>query len=149
MDLGDVESPRNVSNDGTMLPLKVDLRYNVMVCTECCTGIAFDHIQRHLRCAHGIRKELDDILMHLNIDTPTLSSAQIKDWISEVWVLDRGIDRVPVTKGITCTECLHSVAIKKAMKNHFTDKHKGMKWSENSVECNVQMPFKGRLKKYI
>jgi|SRR5947207_7570371 len=149
MDLDNAGSPREVPDAPISLPIALDLRYNVIVCTECCTGIAFDHIQRHLRRAHGIRRGLDDILAHLSIDAPTLSSAQIKDWISEVWILDRGIDGVPVKEGITCTECHHSVAKKNAMKTHFTGKHKGMKWSENSMRCNVQMPFKRHLKKYI
>src|SRR5438552_2395965 len=96
MDLDNAGSPREVPDASIPLPLALDLRYNVIVCTECCTGIAFDHIKRHLRSTHGIKKRLDDILVHLNIDTPTLSSAQIKAWISEVWILDRGIDGVPV-----------------------------------------------------
>src|SRR5579864_6529191 len=149
MDLVNVESPKEASETPILLPLALDIRYNVMVCTECATGIAFDYVQRHLRRAHGIRKQLDDIMEHLNIDTPTLSSGQIKDWISEVWVLGSAINGVPIKKGIICTECHHSVATKKAMKNHFAAKHAGMKWSKNIEKCNVQMQFQGRFKKYI
>lgn len=132
-----------------MLPLQVDLRYNVAVCIGCCTGLAFDHIQSHLRIVHGIRVQLDAVMEHLNIEACTLSSAEIKAWMSEVWVLDRAIQGVPVNSGITCIECHHSVATEKVMKNHFGTNHQGLKWSDNIERCNVQMPFQGRLKKYI
>ena len=35
------------------------------------------------------------------------------------------------------------------MKDHFAANHRGMKWSKNIERCNVQMPFQGRLRKYI
>ena len=70
--------------------------YNVVVCTECCTGLAFDYIPSHLRGVHGIRKRLDEVMEDLNIDTLTLSAAEIEGWMSELWVLDRGIKGVPV-----------------------------------------------------
>jgi len=48
-----------------------------------------------------------------------------------------------------CTECNYCGARKQAMKDDFTVKHPGLKWADNSLGCNVQMPFNGRLKKYI
>src|SRR5438876_4082456 len=149
MDLDNVESPQGLPDAPISLPLQVDLRYNVTVCTECCTGVAFDWIPSHLRSQHGIRKELDDVMKHLNIDAPTLSSSEIKGWISEVWVLDRAIQAVPIEEGMICTKCHYSGAEKDAMKNHFAANHPGMKWSENIERCSIQMPFQGRLKKYI
>ena len=149
MDLDNVESPQDLLDAPIMLPLEVDLRYNVAICTQCRTGLAFDHIQGHLRGVHGIRKQLGAVMEYLNIEAATLSSAEIKDWISKVWILDRAIQGVPVKKGIACTECHHSCVEKTPMKNHFTAKHQGMKWSENIERCDVQMPFQGRLKKYI
>ena len=149
MDLDNVESPEGPTDASNTLPLEVDLRYNVAICTQCRTGLAFDHIQGHLRGVHGIRKQLGAVMDRLNIEAATLSSAEIKDWISKVWILDRAIQGVPVKEGIACTECHHSCVEKTSMKNHFTAKHQGMKWSENIERCNVQMPFQGRLKKYI
>jgi len=149
MDLANHESSQDLPDAPIPLPLEVDRRYNVAVCTECCIGVAFDWIQRHLRSQHGIRKQLDTVMDHLNIEVPTLSSAEIKVWMSEVWILDKAIQGISVKGGMICTECHYSCIEKNPMKNHFTAKHQGMKWSENIERCNVQMPFQGRLKKYI
>ena len=35
------------------------------------------------------------------------------------------------------------------MKNHFSQKHRGMKMLKHSEECKVQLMFKGGLQKYI
>ena len=105
MDQDNVESPQRLPDASISLPLQVDLRYNVTVCTECCTGVAFDWIQSHLKSHHGIRKELDAVMEYLNIDASTLSSSEIKAWISEVWVLDRAIQAVPIEEGMICTKC--------------------------------------------
>ena len=59
MDLDNAESPTDLPDAQIVLPLEVDVGYNVAVCTECPTGIAFDYIQRHLWSKHGIRKDLD------------------------------------------------------------------------------------------
>lgn len=127
----------------------MDPKYNVTVCTECCTGVAFDYIQSHLRSQHGIKRRLNEVMEHLNIEAPALSSVEIKAWMSEVWILDRAIQGVPVKKGLECTLCHYSGARKKAMKDHFGAKHQNIKWSKNITRCNVQMPFQGHLKKYI
>ena len=143
MNLDNIESPKDVPDAPIVPPLEVDLGYNVAVCTECTAGIAFDYIQSHLWSKHGIRKNLDDVMEYLNIEAPTLSSTEIEGWNSDVWVLNRGIQGVPVQEGVACKECHYSGAEKEAMKNHFADKHRGMKWSENIERCNVQMPFQG------
>ena len=149
MDLANVESQEHIPDSQIQLPVEVDLRYNVAVCTECCTGLAFDYIQGHLRSVHGIRKQLDAVMEDLNIEACTLSSVELRTWMSEVWVLDRAIQGVPVKEGMICMLCHHSGAREKAMKDHFAAHHQGMKWFENIEKCNVQMPFKGHLKKYI
>ena len=143
------EAQEELPEASIMPPLEVDLRYNVAVCTACCTGVAFDHIQSHLSRAHGMSKQLEVVMEDLNIDTPTLSAAEIERWISELWVLDRGIKGIGIEEGMTCTECHYCCAAKKVMKNHFTRKHRGLKWSDNVMICSVQMLFQGRLKKYI
>ena len=35
------------------------------------------------------------------------------------------------------------------MRKHFSNEHRGLKASENSQECTVQMPFRAELRKYI
>ena len=149
MDLDNTASPEDLPDAPITPPIEVDLRYNVAVCTECCTGVAFDHIQSHLGSVHGISKQLDEVMEDLSIDTPTLSATEIEAWMSELWVLDRGIQGVPAKEGMRCTECEYCCAAKQPMKNHFTSKHRGLKWAENVLRCSVQMPFQGRLKKYI
>ena len=84
MDLDNVESPEGPTDASNTLPLEVDLRYNVAICTQCRTGLAFDHIQGHLRGVHGIRKQLGAVMEYLNIEAATLSSAEAQAWISEV-----------------------------------------------------------------
>ena len=37
----------------------------------------------------------------------------------------------------------------KLMRKHFSNEHRGLKASENSQECTVQMPFRAKLRKYI
>ena len=48
MDLANIESLEDPLEALIMLPLEVDLRYNVVVCTECSTGVTFEYIQSHL-----------------------------------------------------------------------------------------------------
>ena len=149
MDQSNIESQQEDSKRPTTLPLELDATYNVAVCSECCTCMAFDWIQGHLRSKHGIKVELDDIIEHLNISAPTPSSAEAQEWISEAWVLSKAFQDVPIKMGMTCKECHHSSATKKAMKTHFAAKHLGMKWRDNVMGCKVQMPFQGSLRKYI
>jgi Orsellinic acid/F9775 biosynthesis cluster protein D len=149
MDLVNIESQEEPHDTINQLPLEVDLRYNVAICMECSTALAFNWIQSHLSNKHGIRKQLDEVMEYLNIQTPTLSSTEIKTWISNVWVLDRGIQGIQIKEGMACIKCHYSSGTKDSMINHFGSHHKGIKWSENIERCNVQMPFQGRLKKYI
>ena len=149
MDMANVESLQELLDTLISLPLQVDLRYNVAVCTECCTGVAFDWMQSHLRNKHGIRKRLDVVMEHLNIEGPTLSSTEVKAWMSEVWVLPNAIKGVPVRPGIACKECQHSAPDITSMKVHFSNRHPDLKTKDNIMKCNIQMPFQGRLKKHI
>lgn len=80
MDLDNIELPKDISDALIVLPLEVDLGHNVAVCTECCTRIASDYIERHLWSEHGIRKNLDAVMEYLNIEAPTLSSTEIQSW---------------------------------------------------------------------
>lgn len=131
------------------LPLELDAGYNVTICSQCTTGLPFDWIQKHLKSKHGIRKQLDDVMEHLNIEAPTLSSTEIKVWISEIWALHEAFQGIPIKKGMACNECQYSSTTKKRMRTHFSANHPGIKWKEYTTKCKVQMPFKGQLKKYI
>ena len=149
MDQDNIESQEEYPQRCATLPLELDATYNVAVCSDCCTCIAFDWIQGHLKRKHSIKVELNDIMEHLNITAPTLSSAEAQAWISEVWVLSKSFQGIPIQMGMTCKECHHSSATKKAMKDHFASRHRGMKWAKNVMKCNIQMPFQGSLRKCI
>ena len=45
----------------------------------------------------------------LNIEAPTLSSAEIQTCISEIWVLSQAIEAVPVRRELIRKECHHIV----------------------------------------
>lgn len=149
MDQGNIASHEDDLKRPATLPLELDATYNVVVCSECCSCIALDWVQGHLRSKHGIKVHLDDIMQHLNISTPTLSSTEIHGWLSEVWVLSKPFQGIPIKMGMTCKQCHHSSATKKVMKNHFAAKHSGLKWADNVMRCKVQIPFQGSLRKYI
>ena len=149
MDENNVESQQPGLDAQFSSPLEYDTRYNVAICSECSTGLAFDWIQSHLWNKHGIKKQLEDVMEYLNIEAPTLSSIEIERWISEVWVVSQPFQGVPIKMGMACNECHYSCITKKAMKDHFRTKHPGMKWVDFVTECKVQMLFQGRLKKYI
>ena len=125
------------------------MRYNVAICSECSTGLAFDWVQSHLRNKHGIKKQLEDVKEYLNIEAPILSSIEIERWISEIWIVSQGFQGIPIKMGMACNECHYSCVTKKSMKDHFRAQHPGMKWADSVTGCKVQMPFQGHLKKYI
>jgi len=61
----------------------------------------------------------------------------------------KAMQNVPVRRGYACNICQHCTSDKKTMRVHFSNKHQGLKASENSQECTVQMPFRAELRKYI
>jgi len=149
MDQAHVESQETFPGANFTFPLKLDIRYNLAVCKEHSIALPFDWIQGHLKKNHGIRKQLEDIMEQLNIGAPTQSFNEVKDWISDTWILSMAIQDIPIMTGMTCKECNYSCVTKESMKNHFSAKHHGLKWVENIEQSKVQMPFQGSLKKYI
>jgi len=57
----------------------------------------------------------------------------------------RAVQGIPVTEGWSCTECTYSAVTMKVMVNHFIKDHEGLKVSERSEQCKVQLVFKGGL----
>jgi Orsellinic acid/F9775 biosynthesis cluster protein D len=137
------------TNTTIPLPLALDSVYNIAVCTDCSIGVPFDWIEAHLKDNHGLRVTQRDIVEHLDISGPTMTSAEVENWTSGNWILAKPVEHVPVDNGSACNICQYSVKAKKSMKNHFTESHRGVKRSENVTKCKVQTPFKGILEKYI
>ena len=127
----------------------LDERYNLAVCIPCAIALPFDWILAHLKDHHGVKSSLNDVMEQLNIEESTMTFIMAQQWIRDTWVLAKAVNNVPVMLGRTCNLCIHSIVKNKSMQNHFSEKHKGLPWSENSKECKVQSPFKGQLAKYI
>ena len=79
---------------------------------------------------------------------PSMLLKEAKEWIRSVWVV-KAAANVPVHRGLACNECHHCTSNMKFMRKHFSNNHRGLKASENSQECTVQMPFRAELRKYI
>ena len=130
------------------MPITIDQLYNVIVCDECGIGLPFEWIMSHLKDNHGIKAEMVDVMRHLNMMKPSMTLKEVKEWIKSVWVA-KAMQNVPVRPGLVCNICQHCTSDKKHMREHFSNKHRGLKASENSQECTIQMPFRAELRKYI
>ena len=69
-------------------------------------------------------------------------------WIKSISAI-KAIQNVLIYPGFVCDQCQHCTRNKKSMREHFSNKYKGLKISENSQECMIQMSFKIGLQKYI
>ena len=130
------------------MPICIYELYNLIVCKDCGVGLPLEWVPAHLNDHHGMRVTKEQVLEFLGLEGDAMTVAQAEDWIQSVWV-DRAVQNIPVVKGHRCKECQYSSATKKAIKNHFSAEHKGLKWVEHSEECKVQLVFKGRFHKYI
>jgi Orsellinic acid/F9775 biosynthesis cluster protein D len=130
------------------MPVVIDELYNVVVCDECGIGLPFEWIVSHLKDNHGIKAEMVDVMRYLNMMKPSMTLKETKEWIKSVWV-GKAMQNVAVRPGVACKICQHCTSGKKHMREHFSNKHRGLKASENSEECAIQMPFRGELRKYI
>jgi Orsellinic acid/F9775 biosynthesis cluster protein D len=130
------------------MPVTIDQLYNVIVCDECGIGLPFEWIMSHLKDNHGIKAEMVDVMRDLNMMKPSMTLKEAKEWIKSVRVA-KAMQNVPVRRGVACNICQHCTSDKKAMGEHFSHKHRGLKTAENSQECTVQMPFRAELRKYI
>jgi Orsellinic acid/F9775 biosynthesis cluster protein D len=130
------------------MPLMVDSLYNVIVCEECGIGLPFEWTVSHLKENHGIKVQIVDVMRHLDLMRPSMMLKEAKEWIKNVW-MGKAIQNVPVHEGFACNHCQYSTKDMKLMRKHFSNEHRGLKASENSQECTVQMPFRAELRKYI
>ncbi len=130
------------------MPVVIDQLYNLVVCKDCGIALPFEWIVGHLKENHGIKKEIVDVMRFLNMMRPSMTLNEVDAWIKSVRVF-KAVQNVPVRKGCVCNQCQHCTRDKKSMREHFSNKHRGLKASENSQECTIQMPFKARLQKYI
>ncbi len=130
------------------MPLKIDSLYNIIVCEECGIGLPFEWIVNHLKENHGIKTQIVDVMRHLDLMRSSMRLTEAKEWIKNTW-MDKAVQDVPVHQGFACNHCQHCTRNMKSMHEHFSNKHRGLKASENSQECTVQMPFRAELRKYI
>jgi len=102
----------------------------------------------HLKDNHGIKTKMMDVMRHLNMIKPNMTLKETKEWIKSV-SMAKAMQNVPVRPGLACNICQHCTSGKKHMREHFSNKHRGLKASENNRECAIQMPFRAELRKYI
>ena len=128
--------------------IRLDERYNIAVCTECCVALPFEWISSHIKNAHGAKRSVNEILLLLHTDMPSMTVGEVKEFLAVNWILDRAVEGVAVEKGYYCRLCHYCVKCPDAMKNHGRG-HSEWKWSESIMECNMQRLFTSWLEKYV
>ena len=88
-------------------------------------------------------------MKYLDMETPPISVPEIEYWLTETWIIQRPVAGIPVQQGLSCKLCNYSAGNRDVMKTHFSNAHKGSKWSDFMEESKVQSLFKGQLKKLI
>jgi hypothetical protein len=137
-----------IENCAIELPIEIDTVYNLIVCKDCGIGVPLERVSNHLRYNHKIKATAEQAMTYLNLDRAPMTVAQAKDWIKRVWV-GSAVQNISVMKGYKCKECEYSTPKMSVMRIHFSKQHRGLKVSENSEKCKIQMLFKGGLQKYI
>lgn len=66
------------------IPIIIDQLYNLIVCEDCEIALPFEWIVTHLKENHGIKKEIVDVMRHLNMMKPSMTSREAKEWIKSV-----------------------------------------------------------------
>jgi hypothetical protein len=130
------------------IPICIDETYNLIVCRECGVGLPFEFVRSHLKQNHGIAMSREEVMAHLSLEHDAMTIAEANDWIKSTWVT-KAVQHIPLLNGRRCNECQYSAAGTKVMRNHFSKNHRGLKMSEHSDECKVQLIFKSMLRKYI
>src|SRR5437762_11565079 len=143
----DDEEMREVEYSGDM-SLMIDQLYNLIVCDDCGIGLPIEWMVNHLKENHGIKVQIGDMMKFLNIMKPSMTLTEVMEWIKSIWMAT-AVKNIPVEPGYVCTQCQYCAIDMKMMRVHFSNKHRGLKMSENSQGCAIQMPFRAELWKYI
>ena len=145
----DTEDVNSEIRDSTIdIPISIDEAYNLIVCRECGVGLPFEFVRSHLKQNHGITMTREEVMAHLSLQYDAMTFAEANDWIKSTWV-SKAVQYIPLLNGRRCNECQYSAAGTRVMRNHFSKNHPGLKMSEHSDECKVQLIFKSMLRKYI
>src|SRR5579859_5464318 len=128
--------------------IAVDERYKLVVCKECGIELSSDWVVTHFKEHHGVRTTMEETLALLGVEDYVMTLGEAENWIQNIWI-GTAVQNIPVVKGVGCNECQYSAATMKVMMNHFGRQHKGLKASEHSKRCKVQLVFKSSLHKYI
>jgi len=131
------------------LPLKLEMKYKIIICTICCIGFPLEWVCSHLKGKHGISTTIEDVqeMVQVAEEQEGLSASQAKKWLLETWILNEPVKGIPVVGGWECQMCTYSCVHLKVMKNHFSKKHSGESWQQDTAQCKVQSVFQGRLQK--
>jgi Orsellinic acid/F9775 biosynthesis cluster protein D len=130
------------------LPVSIDRRYNLIVCKSCGIGLPSEWVASHLRDQHGVTTTDEHIHEVLTLENEAMTLSEVQHWRESIWVA-KAVADIPVIPGVRCDICHYSTGKKKVMKNHFSSAHKNSNRGNYTIDCNVQLVFGGRLRKYI
>jgi Orsellinic acid/F9775 biosynthesis cluster protein D len=126
----------------------LDSIYNLTICSVCSIGIPFEWLTTHFK-NHGLDITNEKAMECLDIEIQPMDVHEVENWLKETWIIERPIAGIPILQGLSCNICNYSCGSQKAMKNHFSESHKGSKWSNSIKKCKVQRPFNGKFHKFI
>ena len=134
------------------LPLELDMRHKIIICTGCCISLPMEWVCSHLKGQHEITTRIDEVQTVVQVveeEEGGLTVSQAKEWLSETWILNELVKGIPVVDGWKCQICFYSCVNLRAMKNHFSKMHIRDSWQQDTSRCKVQCVFQGQLQKYI
>lgn len=111
--------------------------HNILICKGCQIGIPFDHIIRHLKDKHGIKKMMEEIKLDHDLTENPMTSDQARDWLMMNSSIDKPISGLPVFKGFQCEICNYTAMTKQVIRNHLSQEHIGIKNANCIKECMV------------
>ena len=122
----------------------IDYLYNLIVYENCGIALSFEWIVIHLKENYDIKKKIVNIMRFLNMMRLSMRLNEADAWIKSMSAI-KAIQNISVHPGFICDQCQYYTRDKKSMREHFSNKHKGLKALENSQEYMIQMSFKARL----
>ena len=92
---------------------------------------------------------VENVMKFLKVMTQTMTVTEVKDWLTETWIISEIISGIPLSDGWICALCQYSCIEKSSMRSHCSLEHKGLNAFPQSTFCKVQKIFKGQLEKCL
>jgi hypothetical protein len=144
-----VEEPNDEVLDIVTLPLAIDRRYNLIICTDCYIALPSDFIYGHVKDNHGMKLQKDELFTYFNVEEETLlNSNQVNDWLNDHLSIVDAVEWIPVYDGFKCGACPYSSRNKRTMRNHISINHREAEDKVVIESCKIQRIFQGWFKQY-